>query len=289
MSSRVGIALLAAGLMTGTAAADVVRLTNGESFEGVIAERQGDHVFIRLEFGELRLPAASVERIESSDSALTEYLKLRQALLVAEGTAKEWLELAQWARVRGLEHSYREALLEAAAIDPHLDGLAPGMRGLGFVLDEELDRWISYDEHMRRSGLVRHRGEWVSPEARAAESHSAEAERREMTQALSRTVELLALAQLERENRESRESRQTTQVGGAPYGYPVAYFGGGYFVPPKRHRDGHHRGHDPGTGTLPEELFRRQPGSLLPVGGANSGGRARQPGSLLPATSSSRR
>ncbi len=278
MKPKVGLALLATGLMAGALAADDVLLTNGETFEGVIAERQGEHVRIRLEFGELRLPAASVARIERSESALGEYLERRQRLLDEGGTAQAWLELGRWARARSLSHGYREALLEAAALDPHLDQLAPGMRDLEYVLDAELDRWISYAEHLRREG--------PRPEPRAAEPPR-DPEADTVTEALSRTVELLALAQLERE---TRETRQTTRAAPTvPYGYPVAYFPGWWVPPPA-----------PGPGAElpdataapppepPPDLFRRQPGSLLPVGGANSGTRFRQPGSLLPARAGAR-
>ena len=281
MNTRVALALLVAGLTTGTLAADDVVLTNGETFEGVIAEHEGDHVRIRLEFGELRLPASSVARIEDSRSALSDYLARRRALVARSGSAAEWLELARWARSRGLDHSHREALLEAAALDPHLDGLEPAMRLLGYVFDEELDLWIPYEEKMRRAGLVRAGTGWVRP----AETRPEPEERDRVEETLSRTVEILALAELERETRESRESRSTAATGAIPYGFPVAHFGG-YFVAAPTPVPGSDAGPAPSAPALPEDLFRRPPGSLLPVGGAgNHGVRLRQPGSLIPTVS----
>lgn len=280
MKTRVGLAVLAAGLLTGALAADDVLLTNGESFEGVIANLDGDHVRIRLEFGEIRLPAASVDRIESSSSALSEYLDRRRALLKEGAGASEWLELARWARIRELDHSYREALLEAAALDPALEGLDAPMRQIGYTFDAELDLWIPYEERMRRAGLVRQGDDWVRPEPRA-QAAARDAEDRDVEKALSRTVEILALAQLEREARESRESRQTTRtIGVAPYGFPVAHFPGRFVAspaPPQPVAESPTR-----PGVTYEDLSRRQPGSLLPAGGANSGARVRQPGSLIP-------
>lgn len=278
MKTRVGLVLLAAGLMTGQLAADDVLLKNGEEFEGVIAERDGAHVRIRLEFGELRIPADSVERIDSSRSALSVYLERRRALLEGGATALEWLELARWARSQDLGHSYREALLEAAGIDPGLEGLEAGMRKLGYVFEAELDRWIPYEEQMRRAGLVPHRGEWVRPEERAPESPPSDGGHRDIEQTLSRTVELLARAQLEREERESRRSTQV--VASVPYGYPVAHFGGFFFAAPKRRSDDD-TARSPVATPPAADLRTRPPGSLLPAGGANSGVRLRPPGSLI--------
>lgn len=284
MKLKVGLALLAAGLVTGAAAADDVLLTNGESFEGVIAEREGEHVRIRLEFGELRLPAASVARIDHASSALADYLEWRRRLRSEGGTAREWLELSRWARGRGLDHGSREALLEAASLDPHLDGLAPGMRDLDYVFEAALDRWIPYAEHMRRAGLVLHRGEWVRPESRAAEPAADRDPGRPVEEALARTVELLARAELERETRETRQA--TRPAPAVPYGFPVAHFPGWWLAPAAADPgDGPSAEPAPAAPALPPDLFRRPPGSLLPVGGANSGSRIRQPGSLLPAVS----
>lgn len=281
MNCRTWLALLAAGLLAGAAVADDVHLTNGESFEGVIASREGDQVRIRLEFGELRLAAASVERIDSAESALGVYLKRRRGLLAGGANAPEWLELARWARSRGLEHGYRESLLEAATIDPSLPELEPGMRDLNYVYDAELDRWIPYAEHERRT----------RPATRSVESREARApaeDHREVEETLSRTVELLALAQLERETRETRQASQTRSGPSVQYGFPVARFGG-FFIP-------HAVGPvdtDPGepeaapAPTSFSDLARRPPGSLLPPRG-NSGARVRQPGSLLPTRSGRR-
>lgn len=283
MHARVGVALvLAAGLTAGVLVADDVLLANGESFEGVIARLDGEQVVIRLEFGELRVAAESVARIDATKSPLSEYLDRRKALIGDGGTAQEWLELARFACSAELRHSCREALLEAARVDPELEGLGPEMRAFGYDFDSELGRWIPYAERMRRAGLVLHLGQWVRPEERAAESQRAGEERREVEETLSRAVEILALAQLERETRATEESRRTARAAPAvPYGFPVAHFGG-YYFPPLRHPGGERPDATPAPGADYGDLIRRPPGSLLPPGGANSGVRLRPPGSLLP-------
>ncbi len=280
MRGKAWLAVFAAGLLAGAAVADDVHLKNGETFEGVIAEQVGESVRIRLEFGEIKLAASSVDRIERSESPLSGYLERRRDLRLAEATATQWLNLARWARGHDLDHGYRESLLTAASIDPHLDALRPGMRELGYVYEAELDRWISEAEYQRR-----HR---PPPERRAAVEHESPGERasREVEESLSRAVELLAAAQLEREARETEESRQTTRTIGpsVTYGFPVAHFGGQLIVTqPEPSADGV----APQAPSL-DDLARRTPGSLLPVGGANSGTRIRQPGSLIPVRSSGR-
>jgi hypothetical protein len=278
MGRQTSVAVAAAGLIAGlafavlapAAHADDVFLANGESFEDVIATREGDRVRIRLAFGELLLPLESVERIEHARSPLDEFLERRAGLTEEGGSAQEWLELAEWARLRELEHSHREALLEAANLDPYLEGLRPGMRAIGYVLDESLDRWISYDAHMRAQGMVRSSGEWVRPEAlRAAaeERRAPREERPDVEETLSRAVELLAMAELARET--SRPAPQATPIYPVGYGFPVAY-GGGWYLPPKgRDRVVHHpvSGHvvrHP-SNDVARELLRRQPGSVVPV------------------------
>jgi hypothetical protein len=144
------------------AAADVVHLTNGRTFEGVVAEEGDQQVKIRMESGTLTLPRSLVERIDKSDTNLAEYLRRKQELRQAGGTARAWLDLAQWAQARGLSQAAREAALKSAALDPHLPGVDAILRPDGYVLDAALGRWISGDEEMRRRGMVEVDGEWVS-------------------------------------------------------------------------------------------------------------------------------
>lgn len=283
MIRQLAAAILAAGLTAGAVVADDVHLANGESFEGVIASREGDQVLIQLEFGEIKLPATSVLGITESRSALSEYLDRHERLVERGASGAEWAELALWARARELDHGFRQSIFRAAELEPDLEVLKPEMRRLGYVLDPELDQWITYEAHMARSGFVRCYGQWMSAEECRAlsEERRAKTNSDEVDVALSKTVELLAAAQLERELRETEESRREARVPAgpyAPYGFPVAYFPGGYYGPP------HVQPLDSGEGrpaTSIEDVIRRPPGSLIPVGGVNRG-RIRQPGSLLP-------
>lgn len=262
-------AMLLAAAVAVPAAADDVHLTNGEVFEQVIAVEEADSVRVRLSFGEIVLPRSAVARIERARAPLEEYLERRDALRREPGAgAAEWLELASWASVQGLEHGRREALETAADLDPHLPGLAPAMRRLGYVFDEARDRWRPYEE--------------PRPVVAAAAEHPAAEPARvdddAIEERLSRAVELLALAQLEREVNEGRRTADGRSLPPVHYAFPVATYGGFYF-PPSPHDKVisdpvSHRIHRPAHPAA-RDIVRSQPGSLLPIrggGGTHRGG-----------------
>ncbi len=277
------------------AAADTVYLTNGEVFEGVIAQVGAKAVEIRLPYGEIRLPSSRVARVERSSSTFEEYLRRKEAL-GGGASARRWLDLALWARTADFTDGVREAALRAAALDPRLDGLAPVMTSLGYVLDEDTGRWLSEDELLRRRGYVRVAGQWVSPEALEAQSQAAEAERRRQLEArradredtLTQAITLLAASEVARS-----QADQAGRTGGGglplypagPFGssavYPVAVFPG-IFGAPQRGRGrppagggAHSAGPGPSAppaGRAPaahhsgyDSLAVRQPGSIIPL------------------------
>jgi len=270
-------------------AADDVHLTNGETFQGVIAEVQGDQVAIRLPHGMIRLPMARVVRIDRSTSAYEEYLARAEAL-AGSRSAQAWLDLALWALDRELPSCVRDAALEAARLDPDLDGLAPLMRELGFARDEQLGGWVPYDEMMVRKGYVEVDGRWVPAEVvaeaarQAREEHERQvAERRDAQ--VDRAIALLALAQVQQSQEASERQTAPTVVYpyGAPGGAPVAVFPG-TFVPRGRssHRGPQYPSHTPQaaphvsgapqhhTGTW-SDVAKRQPGSIIPLKTSVSG------------------
>lgn len=274
MYQRPWTASLLLALIVVPALADDVHLTNGEVFEEVIAVEEGERVRVRLAYGELVLPRSEVLRIEVGRSPLAEYFEHRDRLQLApESSAAQWLELALWAEARGLRHGFREALRQAADLDPRLEGLAAAMRRLGWVFDEARDRWLPYEEQARLA--ARQRAAAAPPE-RAPQQASVRGDSA-VEERLSRAVEILALAQLEREANEGRRTADGRYLPGVHYLWPVATFGGWVF--PKSPHDqvisdpvSHtiHRPADPGA----REIIRSQPGSLLPIrsGEANHGG-----------------
>lgn len=265
------------------AGADDVHLVNGEVFEGVLAERRGEEVVIRLPYGDLTLPATRVRRIERADSPFETFLERKRALAPGSAAA-DWLALALWAREVEFLPGVREASLRAAALEPALEGLSPLLRGLGYALDEATGTWILHDELMRRRGYVRIGDEWIPGEVVAAEARrvaserAADAEARRQAQ-LDRAITLLALSEI---NELEREARQPVIgiVSADRFGRSVAVFTGGVFAGPVRPqalRPPRGRGPHPAPDALPpsgaphhgvfsyDALAGRQPGSILPL------------------------
>ncbi|HEY0557965.1 MAG TPA: hypothetical protein VGG20_27190 [Thermoanaerobaculia bacterium] len=258
--------LLSLLLLTAVPAfADDVYLVNGRKFEGVIAETAGSQVRIRMQGGTLSLPKDQVLRVEAGDSNLAEFLRRKEALKKSPTAgAADWVELARWARAKELDQATREAALAAATLDPRAAGLAPILRGYGYVLDPQLDRWVPYADSMRRRGFVLAGGQWLTHEElqsrqRAQEEASARyaAARQEAARA-AREDRIAALAELS----VARQLGQQEEPQGYPpfYGNPFygsvivgpGFFGGGGFPGP---RPPHRR--DSGSG------FTHVPGSLI--------------------------
>ena len=252
--------------------ADTVYLTNGRSFEGVIAEMTESEVKISMPGGSLSLPRSHVLRVEKSESDYAEYLK-RKAVLQREGDAADWLRLARWAKSQGLEQGAREAALAAADLDPKLEGLAPVLRKYGYVLDEQLDRWIPYSDSMRRKGFVDWNGQWISREEHAARQRAQQEEmdRQRAERAAARAAQAtqaareaeLALAEIELRERLSR----TEAVDSVPYASGIPLYVYPWYVPPiVTPPPCHHCG--PHSPKMPARdggsTFMHVPGSLIP-------------------------
>lgn len=238
-------------------AADDVYLKNGRVFEDVIAEAGPEIVRIQLAFGEMAFSLDAVDRIERAASSLLQYQERREALW-ADPTAgaAEWIELSRWASRRGQTHGAREAALRAAEIDPRAEGLEELMRGLDFVFEPQLGRWIPFEESMRLRGFELVGGQWLSAEQVLARSQAAaEAARaREADQEsrLTRAVLALAAAQLAREPESEPEP---------VYAWPVAVYPNPFI----RRYPNPHKLPPPQYDPTAIPIQRRQPGSLFPV------------------------
>jgi hypothetical protein len=283
--------LLTGALLASSASADVVYLTNGKTFEGVIAVVADSQVRIKMPGGEIRLPRSSVARIETADSNFAEYLRRKEALGKGAGGA-EWLSLARWSKANGFDQGVREAALKAADLDPHLPGVAALLRPFGYVFDAQLDSFLPYADSMRRKGYVQANGEWITREESAARAR----EREERAQLAARSAAAEAQRQLaELQLYQAAQAAQASQQPVAvPYdgyggygGYPLA-FGSGFVLSTGggHHGRGDHHMHGhggpgrqsvvfQGTGGMGyEQLIGRQPGSLFPVGPSGTTNRA---------------
>lgn len=281
-------AALLLGLLPLTPAwADTVYLANGRTFENVIAETTDDEVKIRMAVGSLSLPRNHVLRVESSDSSFGEYVRRKEAIRRG-APAADWLALARWAREQGLEHGSREAALAAANLDPQIEGLAPLLRGSGYVYDKQLDRWIPYADSMRRRGFVSVGGQWVTREEHLAQQRAREEEmeRRRADMAAARAARAtqavreveLAIAHLELKER----LRKTDEQSGT--GLPLYVYPGYWYAPPTGSGPCHGCGAGPEPPPSPEPRPQPRtthgstvfhvPGSLLP---GNLGTRSHRP------------
>lgn len=289
--------LLTGSLLPVAASADDVYLTNGRKFEGVIAETTDSQVRIRLQGGVISLPKSQVLRVDAKDSDLSGYLVRKEALRRnPDARAGDWLELARWAKAQGLEHATRETALAAAELDPKLEGLEPILRGFRYTFDEQLGRWISYEDSMRKRGFVFSGGVWISREElaerdrqreqdlarRRAEAEAARAER------AARQTELLLATQtaLLEETVRDRRQPQVPYLYTPSYGWPVVVIPG-YFLPGQNCRHGEcgpspspdgTDGNGPQAPSYPKPArdahggFIRIPGSLIPGGTGGTGG-----------------
>jgi hypothetical protein len=265
--------LLLISLLAVPVFADDVYLTNGRKFEGVVAETTDAQVHIQMQGGTLSLPKSQVLRVETGDSSLAGYLHRREALKKdPTARASDWLELARWARAQGLGQATREAALAAAVLDPRLEGLAPILRSHGYVLDEQLDRWILYEESMRRQGFVLANGQWITREEYAVRLRAREeddARRRASAEEQARSARMDRLAALT-ELTLARELAQPVApaypIYGYGYGYPfygTSVVGGsipGFWIPGR----GHGSMSPPHRHNPPSSKFTHVPGSLIP-------------------------
>jgi hypothetical protein len=256
--------------------ADDVYLTNGRKFEGVLAETTGTQVRIQMQGGTLSLPKSQVLRVETGDSNLAEYLRRRDVLRKSPATAaSDWLELARWTRSKEMNQATRESALAAAALNPRLEGLGALMRSYGYVFDEQADRWMPYEESMRRRGFVLSNGQWITREELASRVRAHEEENarmRALVEERARAARMDRLAALT-ELTLARELVQPTAPAypyyGDPfygyYGYPVVI--SGFWMPPGKHFPNHHspRPHSPKHVPRPPNSsnFTHVPGSLI--------------------------
>ncbi len=252
--------------------ADNVYLANGRKFEDVMAETTGTQVRIHLQGGVLVLPKSQVLRVEAGDSNLGEYLRRKEALKKNPSTrAADWVELARFAQSKQLDQATRESALAAAVLDPHAPGLAGILRGFGYVLDEPLDRWVRYEDLMRRKGFVQANGQWMSHDeyqARARAQADEDARRRADRQERSREAReerLAVLTELALTRELAQPQAPPPYLGPyAPWGQPVVLIPGFVASPPP----GKHERRTPDLFHLEPDFgssdFVRIPGSLIP-------------------------
>ncbi len=153
-----GLRLLACGaaaaaVLAGSAAADVVRLRNGDILEGK-AKDLGESVQVVSGASTVELPWASVEVIDRDATAAGD-LAARRAQ-VKDDDARGLLALALWCGRQGLASEARDLAGKVAALDPENAGARE------ILGQQKADgAWKGGDALMEAKGFVRRGGTWV--------------------------------------------------------------------------------------------------------------------------------
>lgn len=201
--------LIAILCLVTVAAGDVVHFKNGGSIEGQVVPT-ADGVVVKLPAGEVHISQAAIARIEKAPSALDEYQKRLAALRPDDAEAQ--FQLGAWARAHGLKGQARSHFEKAVALN---GDHAAARQALGYRLVG--GRWLNADGEMRVRGLVKHEGQWMTPEA-AGKLQALQAEL-----ALAREHRLAAEAELEKAKAQAQAAQQARPVDmpsytGNPYG-----------------------------------------------------------------------
>src|SRR5262245_23455938 len=107
-------ALLLSLAMASAAWADEVILKNGSSFTGIVRE-QGDKVIVEMDYGSMTFRKVDVRLIQKGEDVLTQFQeKARTATDV-----KSMMELAAWAKDKGLAGRAIELYRKVIVLDPH--------------------------------------------------------------------------------------------------------------------------------------------------------------------------
>ena len=256
--------------------ADRIHLQNGNVFDDVVlVSRTEAQVRFLVGPGEMSIPSSWIARIERGPGALEEYLRRSRELAAREQpTAEGYVSLARWARLQGLGHGFRESLLAAAELEPNLEGLAPLMAGIGYDFDSTRSAWLPersarpQPEHREARAPASDAGGFEGGDGgRQAEPSAPNAE---IAAGLTRAIETLAEAELERSRRPSafRSARTVRHV----YPQAVTAFplvSSGWVFPGVPLRSADSDPNDPiirkPANPYARALLARPPGSLLPV------------------------
>jgi hypothetical protein len=194
----------------GFAHADEVQLQGGSVIEGR-ATRDGDTIVVKMEAGEIRLPAESVQHIKKSEASDDVAQRRRAAL--APRDIKGRLELAAYCREHDLRATERSLLEEVIAIEPNQ---AEARRQLGYVRTEQ--GWVERSAQQQQARDAEHEA-WLARErAREHDQVRADAEHeRELTRQMQLDTERM------REERLRARDEAPAYTYGSGYGYGYGY------------------------------------------------------------------
>jgi hypothetical protein len=215
-----GVALVTV-LLANLSSADVVHLKTGGRLEGAVVGESATSLTIEMGIGQVSVPKNSVERVERTSSAQSEY-RARLAAVVP-GDLRSLMELARFATEHNLRTEARLAWARILAIDP---GNAEAHLALGHVLVGNV--YVDEAEAYHSRGYIYYDGRWMTPaeqayllrerEMKADEERREREARRAVREEEDRERRAEAAADRERER-----ARADEHLGP---GYPVWGYGG---------------------------------------------------------------
>jgi hypothetical protein len=163
--------VVAAGC-AGVASADVVKTSDGKTYEGKVVERTDAVVVVETTFdGRKELPKAIVVAVDTSVPPLREQLAFR---LDGAKDVASLVAAHDWAKAKGFKEDLDGIWRRVLAVDPQnvrahkaLGHLKVGARWMTKEEKEAAER-EAFDAAQRAKGLVLHDGRWVTKEEKDA-------------------------------------------------------------------------------------------------------------------------
>ena len=145
------LAFLTAASMSSVAFGDELTLRNGSTFTGAVRD-EGDRVTIETEFGFMTFKKIDVRSVVKGRDVVREFAERSQSA----SSVKELVELAAWARDKGLNSRAEDVFRRVLAKEPDH---AEARGALGY---ERIDgRWLQGDELRIARGDVKVDGRWL--------------------------------------------------------------------------------------------------------------------------------
>jgi len=228
--------LLLSLALASAALADEVTLKNGSTFSGIVRE-QGDRVSIEMDFGTMTFKKVDVRSISrNNEDFLSQFEEKAKTAL----DVKSMMDLAAWARDKGLAGRATELYRKVLALDPDQ---AEARKALGYEKVNGL--WLTGDDLMTARGFVKVGGRWLSKDTAdriLEQEHQSRIEndrltqlRREGDQHHEQEMSKIALERerLELEKKHWGEERDRWWIRNGAWAYAPGPFGGvaGYIIP----------------------------------------------------------
>ena len=218
-------------LMVSAALADEVVLKNGSAFTGIVRE-QGDRVTVEMDFGTMTFKKVDVRSITRGADPASEFDTKAKAATDVKGM----LELATWAREKGLGSKSLDLYRKILTLDPDQ---ADARKALGY--EKVGGQWLAGDDLMMARGYVKVNGRWMMKDTAEQLMAQQEASRVEQDRlqlakkvADQRHSEEMVRISLERERLELEKSDRDYRAwrNGYTYGGYGPWMGGaGYLLP----------------------------------------------------------